>query len=289
LGTINVGFGSNHVFQTTFDKNPSSPLDPSLANNEFQASSGDSGGAVFSKVNNAWKLAGILEAVSTNGSANYDDTTYSIDLSYYSDQIGSALATCPFSGTIVDPVSILGPGVSAYLTGNGGFQPLPGACSVAVDTKAYNFTFDTGPNTISQTGAISGSGGLIKNGTGDLKLSEHNTFAGNTTINQGTLTLDGGDLGDSPLISLAGGTRLEVIGGTPHLGDITGSGSVSVTGSATVLTARSIQVDSLTIGNAVGAASVPEPSSLILVGTILLGLLAAWRHSSMKAYRSAVC
>jgi len=35
-----------------------------------------------------------------------------------------------------------------------------GACSVAVDTKACNFTFDTGPNTISQTGAISGSGGL---------------------------------------------------------------------------------------------------------------------------------
>ena len=92
-----------------------------------------------------------MESVTIMGSANYGDITYSIDLSYYQVQITSILATCPFSGTIVDPVSILGPGVSAYLSGNGGFQPLAGTVSVSVDTKSYIFTFDTGSNTISQT------------------------------------------------------------------------------------------------------------------------------------------
>jgi autotransporter-associated beta strand protein len=277
-GIINAGFGNNHVFQTTFDRDPSSSLDPLLANNEFQASSGDSGGAVFYKDNNGWKLAGILEAVSANGSANYGDITYSIDLSYYADQITNALVTCPFSGTIVDPVSTLGAGVSAYLSGNGGFQPLAGTCSVAVDTKLYDFTFDTGPNTISQTGIISGNGGLKKNGAGSLILSEHNAFFGNTTVNQGTLTLAGGDLGNSPLLSLASGTSLRVVSGTPHLGDIAGYGSITIVGGTTVLTARSIQADSLTIGGIAVVASVPEPSTITLIATLSLAVW-FWRRN----------
>ncbi|MCC6124613.1 MAG: autotransporter-associated beta strand repeat-containing protein [Pirellulales bacterium] len=274
-GTINVGYGNTHVFQTRFDQNPVSPLDPSLAYNEFQASTGDSGGAVFGKVNNAWKLTGILEAVSTYGSANYGDTTYSIDLSFYRDQIVAAAATCPFAGTIVDPVSTLGAGVSAYLSGNGGFKPLAGACSVSVDTKSFSFTFDTGSNTISQTGVISGNGGFTKYGAGNMKLSQHNTFSGTTTVNQGTLTLDGGDLGNSPLVSLAAGTRLEATGGAPRLLDIGGNGSISVLGGATALTARSIRAEALTIGGA-AAAAVPEPSASILIGAFLLMLSAAF-------------
>jgi autotransporter-associated beta strand protein len=279
-GTINVGFGNTHVLQTRFDQNPASPLDPSLAYNEFQASTGDSGGAVFCKAGNVWKIAGIIEAVSTNGSANYGDTTYSIDLSFYRDQIVGAAATCPFAGTIVDPVSTLGAGVSAYLSGNGGFKPLAGACSVSVDTKSYSFSFDTGSNTISQTGVISGSGGLTKYGSGNLKLSQRNTFSGATTVEQGILTLDGGDLGNSPLVSLAAGTRLEVSSGAPRLNDIGGYGSVSVFGGATALTAGSIRADALAIGGAaLAAAAVPEPSGFISIGTLLLVLLAAFCRS----------
>jgi autotransporter-associated beta strand protein len=275
-GTINIGTGNTHVFQTQFDANPSSSLDPSLAFNEFQASSGDSGGAVFQKVDNAWKLAGLIEAVSTNGYANYGDNTYCVDLRYYGDQIAGAMATCPFSGTIANPVATLGAGVSAYLSGNGGFQSVAGNCSVAVDTKSYLFTFDTSSNTISQTGAISGSGGFIKKGVGILKLTQHNAFSGNTTISQGILILDGGDLANSPLITVAPGANLQVIRGTPQLINISGGGSISIAGSATALTARSIHLDTLSIGNApAAAAAIPEPSGLILVGTLLLGLLTA--------------
>jgi autotransporter-associated beta strand protein len=286
---INLGNGYTHVFKTMFDLNATSPADPALAYNEFQASSGDSGGAVFFKGSGGWKLAGILDAVSTNGSANYGDITYSVDLSYYRTQIADTVATCPFSGTVVDPVSTLGAGVSAYLSGTGGFRPSAGTCSVAVDTKSFNFTFDTGSNTISQTGAISGSGGLTKNGLGNLKLAEHNSYSGNTTINQGTLTLNGGDLGSSPLLSLAAGTNLDVIRGAPQLGVISGRGSVSVAGDSTSLTARSIQIDSLSIGGIhhLAAASgrpvispVPEPSTAVLFGAALTALLAAFRRRS---------
>jgi autotransporter-associated beta strand protein len=290
-GIINLGSGNTHVFQTMFDLDPVSSSDPALALNEFQASSGDSGGAVFYKGSSGWKLAGILDAVTTNGSANYGNVTYSVDLSYYKSQILDTMATCPFSGTIVDPVSTLGAGVSAYLSGEGGFRPSSGTVSVAVDTKSFNFTFDTGSNTISQTGAISGSGGLIKNGIGNLKLSEHNSYSGNTTVNQGTLTLDGGDLGNSPLVSLAAGTNLDVIRGTLQLGVVSGRGSVSVSGASTLLTAQSIQTDSLTIGaiHHFAASSdrpavnpVPEPSGLMLLCTISLTVFAAFGRRMMR-------
>jgi autotransporter-associated beta strand protein len=264
-GLINTGYGSNHVFQTSFNKSPSLALDPHLAFNEFQAASGDSGGAVFAKDAEGWKLSGIIEAVSTAGNANYGDTTYSIDLSFYADQINAALATCPFSGTIVDPVSTLGSGVSAYLSGNGGFKPAAGNCSVSVDTKSYSFTFDTGPNTINQTGVISGSGGLVKYGTGNLILSEDNLFSGTTYLNQGKITLDGGDLGNCSLLSMSASARLDVKRGNVNLTNITGSGSVSILGSAT-LTLQSLHADTLTIGSPASfAAAVPEPATPVLL------------------------
>jgi autotransporter-associated beta strand protein len=276
-GIINAGYGSNHVFQTTFDRNPSVALDPNLAYNEFQAASGDSGGAVFAKDAQGWKLAGIMEAVSTPGNANFTDSTYSIDLSYYADQINAALATCPFSGTIVDPVSTLGSGVSAYLSGAGGFRPAAGNCSVSVDTKSYSFTFDTGTYTINQTGVISGSGGLVKSGTGNLILSQHNLYSGATFLNQGKITLDGGDFGNSSILSMSASTQIDMKRGNIELTSITGNGSISILGSAT-LTVQSLHADTLTIGSPASfAAAVPEPAAFVLLLALPpIGLIAVY-------------
>lgn len=59
-------------------------------------------------------------------------------------------------------------------------------------TVANNGTFEYN-STANQTmsGAISGFGALVKNGTGTLDLPEHNTYSGATTINQGILKLSG--------------------------------------------------------------------------------------------------
>jgi autotransporter-associated beta strand protein len=214
----------------------------------------------------------MIEAVSTANFAYYGNTTYAIDLSFYADQIDNVLTTCPFAGSISNPVSTLGSGVSAYLTSSGGFQQLAGSCSIDVDTKNYNFSIDTGVNTVSQTGDITGNGNFTKTGSGNLKLTGSNTYAGNTTISQGILTLDGGNLSNSPLISVASGASFKVLQGTPTVDAINGQGSVSVTGA--VLTATSIRVSTLIFGSAGSAATVPEPSSMILAGIFFLGLAA---------------
>ena len=61
-----------------------------------------------------------------------------------------------------------------------------------------NVTFDTldaadltTPRTITLNGALGGSGGLVKDGPGTLRLTSPNTYAGPTYVNAGTLIVDG--------------------------------------------------------------------------------------------------
>jgi fructan beta-fructosidase len=51
-------------------------------------------------------------------------------------------------------------------------------------------TFNTAANTITLSGALSGSGGLTKVGSGTLVLSGGSSYVGDTTVNGGTLELD---------------------------------------------------------------------------------------------------
>lgn len=50
-------------------------------------------------------------------------------------------------------------------------------------------TVDNNGNNVTMTGLISGAGAFAKSGSGTLTLSSANTYAGNTTINAGTVTL----------------------------------------------------------------------------------------------------
>lgn len=57
---------------------------------------------------------------------------------------------------------------------------------------ANNLTVTGASNTIIN-GSINGSGGLVKTGTGTLTLNNSNTFAGDLTINQGTVAVSNAD------------------------------------------------------------------------------------------------
>lgn len=117
-----------------------------------------------------------------------------------------------------------------------------------LELSGGNRAFAANTADIVVSGQISGDGGLIKTGPKRLVLQAANSYAGGTAIREGTLTLDGGDLGSSAAISISNGATLEVVGGTPWVGDISGHGEVVVSGANTILTADSISADSLRIG-----------------------------------------
>lgn len=166
-------------------------------------------------------------------------------------------------------------------------------------------------------GGSTGSLALVKNGAGTLTLSGPNCggYTGGLTINAGTLdltngvlpnctiTINGGtliypggghsamaaagELGSLGLVPDAASDWTESIanngalvipsGGTASIGEITGSGSILVSNGAT-LRAHSIVQDSLTIGGAVPAVQpVPEPSSLVLLASLIAGAAVAMR------------
>ena len=175
-------------------------------------------------------------------------------------------------------------------------------------------TINPGQGTYS--GVLSGAGGIRKSGSGIFTLTAQNTYSGDTIINGGTLEIAGGiGASGTSLIDIQSGTAIlktvnvnktdlditnadlavfEVADGTHKVGDITGSGTTQVDSGAS-LTAASISQGTLTIGSGAtvtiqaipggplalsdNLTSVPEPSTLVLIGVGAISLLAyAWRR-----------
>ena len=113
------------------------------------------------------------------------------------------------------------------VTLNGGTLTVTGAGTIdnAFDTGVNGATIDTGV-AVTLSGAIGGSDGLTKTGTGTLTLSGTNTYSGPTTVSAGTLLVTGALDGTSG-VSVASGATL---GGT---------GSLFATGSSSTLTVAS--------------------------------------------------
>ena len=124
-------------------------------------------------------------------------------------------------------------------------------------------TFITDTNTtLTNSGDVSGSGGLIKNGEGSLDLTGTVSHSGGTTVNEGELTLSGQN-------TYTGGTTLNGgvlnVSSDGNLGDAAGGltfngGVLQATSSMT--TGRSMVLDS------VGALRSAEGSTLTVTGPI---------------------
>ncbi|MCB1209999.1 MAG: autotransporter-associated beta strand repeat-containing protein, partial [Verrucomicrobiales bacterium] len=127
----------------------------------------------------------------------------------------------------------------------------------ALDLNASNRTVRVDANTATLSGVISGSGaGLVKTGSGVLRLTQANTFDGGTTISSGTVAIgDNGALGTGPITMSGGALQADgaartlandfsftssstLTGSNPATltltGVISGSGTVNKTGSAVV-------------------------------------------------------
>ncbi len=150
------------------------------------------------------------------------------------------------------------------------------------ETASTTLSFGGAANS-TVTGPISNSGGTLtlnKTGAGTLTLTGNSTYTGSTNINQGQLILDGGDLADVSTVNVASSASLQVVSGTPILGNVVGLGSTSVSGAGTVLTVSSLSQSNLTIGadselviapiaggplSANDLQTVPEPHTFIML------------------------
>ena len=127
------------------------------------------------------------------------------------------------SGTLVFLGGLLryGNGVTTDVSQR--MAPLSGG-SAAIDTNGNSVTF---------AGSLTGTGGLVKSGSGNLTLAGSNTFSGATAVNAGTLTAGTGALANTSSITVSGASlKAADLNANASLSiDLTGSATVSNSGS----------------------------------------------------------
>jgi autotransporter-associated beta strand protein len=135
--------------------------------------------------------------------------------------------------------------------GNGGTAGTLGGGSASIaagSTLAFNRS-----DAIVQSGAISGAGALVQQGTGSLILAADSTFAGTATITAGTLQVgNGGSTGSLGTAGIVNNSALAV-NRTDSLtlgGAISGTGTLEQAGTGTtILTANNIYTGSTTVSS----------------------------------------
>ena len=121
------------------------------------------------------------------------------------------------------------------------------------------FEIDNASAVTEVTGAISGTGGLTKTGSGALVLIGTNTYSGGTTISAGTLQIGNGgttgsivgDVADNGTLAFDRSDTVafgSVISGTGSLVQL-GSGTLVLTGNSTYTGGTTISAGTLQIGN----------------------------------------
>jgi fibronectin-binding autotransporter adhesin len=151
-----------------------------------------------------------------------------------------------------------GGGTLRFATGN--TEDISSARAISLLTGSG--VFDTNGNDVTFAGIVQGTDGLTKAGTGILTLSGANTYAGKTTVNDGTLKIAAnGNLGATPGVATPGNLTI-------------GAGTLELSTSVTLAAARGVQLTSSSASIVMPAASTNAINGII-TGTGKLNLSGA--------------
>ncbi|HGA8329345.1 TPA: fibronectin-binding autotransporter adhesin ShdA [Salmonella enterica subsp. enterica serovar Java] len=151
----------------------------------------------------------------------------------------------------------------------GGTLTADHADSLGTGTIANNGVLQVGEGELENT--LSGSGSLVKTGTGELTLSGDNTYSGGTTITGGTLTADHADslgtgaIANSGVLQVGEGELENTLSGSGSLvktgtGELTLSGDNSYSGATTITDGTLIAANV----NALGSGNIDNSGTLML-------------------------
>jgi len=139
----------------------------------------------------------------TNANNTYNGPTFIINGATLNASVVGALPTSTLSA-----VTINGTGSTLALGASQSVASLSGTSGASVNLNANTLTIN-GSSTTTYSGGISGTGNLVKNGSGTTTLNAANTYTGTTTVNSGTLAAAATNaLGNSTVIYVTGGSFL---------------------------------------------------------------------------------
>ncbi|MFS9912355.1 fibronectin-binding autotransporter adhesin ShdA [Salmonella enterica] len=158
---------------------------------------------------------------------------------------------------------------SGGTTISGGTLTADHADSLGTGAVANSGVLQVGEGELENT--LSGSGSLVKTGTGELTLSGDNTYSGGTTITGGTLTADhadslgSGDIDNSGVLKVGEGELENTLSGSGSLvktgtGELTLSGDNSYSGGTTIADGTLIAANV----NALGSGNIDNSGTLML-------------------------
>jgi autotransporter-associated beta strand protein len=226
IGSGNVTVGNGAVLAVTADATLANAI--SLAGT---AKIGVASGVTLT-LSGAVTGSGSLDAVDSGTLVLSGTNSFSGGLAIDAGTVTIANAGAIVSSTAVTMASGARLTLGASLT-VGSLSYATADATTVVDLGSYTLTVGNGAST-TFGGKITGTGGLIKQGSGTLTLSGANTFTGTLTISAGTVALSGGSaLADSAAVAVGSGTTLH-LATSETIGALSGSGAVTL--GATTLT-----------------------------------------------------